>query len=316
MDRRAALFTIAATAAVRAPARAQTLQPVSVVGAAVDQSGALFYAKELGLFERAGLDVTISTPVSNGIIPAAVSSNAVNVAYTNIVQIEQAFKKGLPIAVIAGAAVNDERRPVNFLLVGKDSPIKTAADLNGKTLGAETLKGLGDFSVDAWVDQHGGDSASLKWAEVPFTTMGEAIARGRIDGAFFVEPYASQVRSTTRVLGRPYEAIGKRFLGAAYITSTAWAAAHPDTVARFVRAIHDGSVWGNANPEKSALILQKYSHVDATVIGTMARALYAEALVPQEIQLTIDFFAKYKMIDGTFDARTLIYPPQKAAAVL
>jgi NitT/TauT family transport system substrate-binding protein len=289
------------------PLSAQGLPQVRAVATALDQSGALYYAYELGIFTKHGLDVSITTPNDNALAVPSVVSNSVDFAYTNIVAIEQAFRKGIPITIVAPAAVNDARFPNNFLLVPKDSPIKTPLDLQGKTLGTAPLKSLGDTATNAWVEAHGGDSSKVKWVEIPYIACGAAMVSGRIDGAFIVEPFASQLRSTTRLLGRPYEVIGNRFLGAGYLTSKQWASDHSDLVTRFAAAIREASIWGNKNHAKSAVILEKYAKVDPETLAHMTRSVYAETVVAGELQPSIDFAAKYKFIDQAFPAADLIW---------
>ena len=299
-----------AAALAREPARAQSgLTKVRTFALAVDPCGALFYAKERGTFEAAGLDVDISLPTDYGaVIPGLVSGSA-DIAYGIILQIEQAYKKDIPVRIIAPAAMNDARHPTNFLLVAKDSPIKTPRGLNGKTLGSSPLKSIGTYATEAWINQNGGDASTLKWIDIPFPLCGEAIARGRIDGAFVVEPFATAARSQTKLLGRPYESISPYFLGAAYFTTPTYATAHPVIVRKFAGAIHEASVWANRNPAKSAPMLEKYSKVDAATLATMSRAVYAETLTPEIIQPTIDFGAKYKMLDAAFPATDILYHP-------
>jgi NitT/TauT family transport system substrate-binding protein len=276
---------------------------------AVDPCGAMFYAKELGMFAAAGLDVDISFPTDYGaVIPALVGGSA-DIAYGVILQIEQAYNKGIPITIVAPAAINDARRPTNFLLVAKDAPFRTPRDLNGKTFGSSPLKSIGTYATEAWLDANGGDSSTIKWVDIPFPLCGEAIAKGRIDAAFVVEPFATASKNVTRLFGRPYEAISPYFIGAAYFTTTAYAAAHPDIVKRFAGAIHDASLWGNKNAAKSGEILAKISKVDPDIVASMRRAVYADALTPELVQPSIDFGAKYKMLDTAFSAKNIIYRP-------
>ena len=308
MKRRSALAGLtAALLAPRAAVRAQGLTPLRLLGLPVDPCGALYYAKDLGLFEKAGLDVDISSPADYGIVVSALVSGSADIVYAQIMQGEQAFKKGLPLSMIAPAAINDQRHPTNYLLVAKGSPIASARDLAGKTIGTSPLKSLGTYAVDAWVDLHGGDSSLHKWADVPFPLLGEALARGRIDAAFDIEPFATQALPTTRLLGRPYEAVSPYFLGAAYFTTTAWAAAHPDLVKRFVATLHEASIWGNRNHDKSAVIMAKYAKVDVATVLQTARAIYTDTLSAADVQPTIDFGAKYKLLDAAFPAKELIY---------
>jgi NitT/TauT family transport system substrate-binding protein len=310
MNRRTALGGLTAAALIAGaprPLRAQTLPVIRTVATALDQSMALFYAHDLGIFQKHGIEVVLNVPNDNSLAVPSVVSNAVDIAYTNILAIEQAYKKGLPITLVAAAAVNDSRFPNNYLLVPKDSPIKTPADLTGKTLGTAPLRNLGDTCTNVWVTQHGGDGTKVKWVEIPYIACGDAMQAGRIDGAFIVEPYATRLRSTTRLLGRPYESIANRFLGAGYIASKQWAAEHPDLVTKFVAAIKEAAIWGNKNQAKSAEILEKYAKVDADTVAHMTRSIYAETLVAAEVQPTIDFAAKYKFLDDGFPASDLIW---------
>lgn len=312
MNRRSALAAIAAaTSAVALPAlplRAQTgLTKVRTFGLPVDPAGALYYAKDLGYFEQAGLDVEISTPADYGAVISALVSGSADIAYGIILQIEQAYQKGLPVTIIAPAAMNEAQRPTNFLLVAKDSPIKTPKDLNGKTIGSSPLKSIGTYATDAWINAHGGDASTVKWVDIPFPLCGEAIARGRIDAAFVIEPFATFARAQTQLLGRPYEAISPLFLGAAYFTTPAWANAHPDIVKKFAGAVHQASVWANKNTAKTVPMVSKFSKVDEATIAIMTRAVYAESLTPEIIQPSIDFGAKYKMLDTAFPAKDIIW---------
>jgi NitT/TauT family transport system substrate-binding protein len=311
MKRRSALLGLtAAIAAPRVALRAQGLTKLRTLALPVDQCGALFYAKELGYFERAGLDVDLSFPTDYGAVISATVGGSADISYGIIVALEQAFAAGLPITIVAGAAINDQRHPNNYFIVAKDSPIKSARDLNGKTLGTAPLKSLGTYAVEAYMSQHGGDPSTIKWAEIPFPLCGAAIGRGTIDGAFVVEPFATAARATTRNLFRAYEAISPLFLGAAYFTTTAWAKANPDTLRRFQTAIHEASVWGNSHHTESAVILEKYSKVDPDTLAHMVRSIYADAVTPQIVQPSIDFCAKYKMISAGFSAKDLIYSSQ------
>jgi NitT/TauT family transport system substrate-binding protein len=299
MKRGPAIAGLAAFAAAgTARLGAQSLPVVRTAATALDQSGSLYYAHDLGIFTKHGLDVSIFTVNDNSLAVPSVVGNTIDIAYTNIVAIEQAFRKDIPIVMVASASVNDSRWPNNYLLVPKGSPLKTPRDLEGKTIGTAPLKSLGDFATDA---------ALLKWVEIPYIQCGPAMQAGRIDAAFIVEPYATQIRATTQLLGRPYEAIAKRFVGAGYIASKQWASEHPDLVQRFVSALQEAAVWGNANHAKSALILEKYAKVDPDALAHMTRCVYAETLVVDEIQPTIDFGAKYHFLDAVFPASAMIF---------
>jgi NitT/TauT family transport system substrate-binding protein len=310
MKRRPLLLGIASALVARGAAAADlTPQPIRLMGVATDTAGALLYAKDLGLFQKHGLMADVDLPNSTSLAVSAVIGGAVDIAYTNVISIEQAYRKGSPIVIVCPANLNVPERPTSFLLVAKNSPIKTARDLEGKVIGTQPLKSLGDNAVNAWMAARGADPSKVKWLEIPFVACAEAVARGRIDAAVVVEPFGTQARNTTRLLGRPFDAVARYFYGGAYIASKTWAGAHQETVARFVAAIAEASRWANRNPHLSAAILEKYSGADAQTVETMTRVVLADRMDPADLQATIDFAAKYGIIDARFPANELIFQP-------
>jgi NitT/TauT family transport system substrate-binding protein len=309
LKRRSVLAGMAAALLAKPAAAAEPLVKIRAMGVATDTAGAILYAKDLGLYQKHGLDVDLQLPNSTSLAVAGVIGGGVDIAYTNVISIEQAYRKGSPIVVICPANLNVPERPTSFLLVAKNSPIKTARDLEGKVIGTQPLKSLGDNAVNAWMEARGADPAKVKWLEIPFVACAEAIERGRIDAAVVVEPFGTQARQTTRLLGRPFDAVAKYFYGAAYIASATWANANQQTVARFVAAISEASRWANANPKLSATILQKYSGADPETVSSMTRVVLADKMDPADLQATIDFAARYGIIDARFPAKDLIFRP-------
>lgn len=92
-------------------------------------------------------------------------------------------------------------------------------------------------------------------------------------------------------------------------TTPAWASANTDLVQRFAAAIEEASGWANRirNHQKSAAILAKYAHVDADTLAQMSRAVYAETLAAADVQPTIDFGARFKILDASFPAAGMIF---------
>src|SRR6202012_4818609 len=101
--------------------------------------------------------------------------------------------------------------------------------------------------ASAWIDANGGDSSTVSYVEIPFPAQPAALAQGRGDAIFEVEPFYGQAAKQVRVLFKGYSAISKHFLLNLWATTPEWAKAHPDLVKRFVSVMHDTSVWANKN---------------------------------------------------------------------
>jgi NitT/TauT family transport system substrate-binding protein len=286
---------VAALAGPAVPLRAQTPTVVHVATVGIDAGAEVYYAKELGYFSEAGLDVDIEASPNGGAAAAAVAGNGVDIGYADMVSIASGFGKSVPFTVIAPAAIHEPSAPVNLLVVANDSPVRSAKDLNGKVVAGSGLGTISGFVPREWLERNGADLASVKFIELPFPQMLPALEAGRIDAAMIAEPFYTAAKGKVRVLASPYDVVanGKPFLISAYFTTDAFASAHPDAVAKFAAAIRRAAVWANKNHAASADILLKYTKLDPSLAATMTRAYYGEQLTPQLLQPIIDIAAKY-----------------------
>ncbi len=289
-----------------APVASQSMQTLRIETIPFDAGSEAFYAKDMGFFAKQGLDVTVD-PVGNGpAIAAAVASGAIDIGFSNTLSIETAYKKGLPFVFIAAAALYSSAAPTSVLMVPKDSPLKTAKDLNGKTVGVNGLKNIAEYAPSMWIDKNGGDASTIKFVEINPTEDPAALEAHRIDAAFVAEPQITQAKATSRVFAKAYDVLGDGWMIAGYFTTRQWADAHPDLLRKFQAAMHETAVWANANADKSADILAKYTKLDPALVRASYRAKFGESLSPAAIQPTIDLAAHYKLLDE-FPAANLIY---------
>lgn len=289
------------------PATAQTKDKVTVGFPTVDPTAEVLYAYDLGYFDRAGLDVTLQPFANGGAIATGVASGALDFGVGNVISIEAAHRKGVPLVIVAPGAANVNSAPSNVLIVTKDSPLHRASDLNGKVVATNPLLGIGQLMTDEWMDRNGGDSSTVKYIEIPFPDAEGAVVQGRVAASLSVEPFITQSRNDARVFSNPFSVYGDNWLITAFFANGTWAQAHPAIVQKFATAIHDAGVWANANPAKSAEILAKYAHLDPAVVRQTIRARYAVTLTPRQLQVTIDGAAKYKIIDSAFPAQDIIF---------
>jgi NitT/TauT family transport system substrate-binding protein len=306
----AAIMTLAACIALALPARSQTLTVVHVTTVPIDAGAEVYYAKDMGFFAKAGLDVDIIAASNGGAAAAAVAGNAVDIGYSDMVSIASAFGRNVPFVVVAPAALHESTAPTSLLLVAANSPIHSAKDLNGKIVAGSGLGTISGYGPRAWIEANGGDFTSVKFIESPFPQMQPALDAGRVDAIAITEPFLTVARKTERVLGSTYDAIAKEFFISAFFTTSTWAKEHPDVLNRFITAIHEAAVWGNANHAKSAQILLKYTKIDPELAAGMTRIHYGERLTPALMQPVINVAAKYSKF-AAFPADELIYKPAK-----
>jgi NitT/TauT family transport system substrate-binding protein len=303
----AALLTLCASAA---PGTGQTVATVRIATIPAENGAEVYYAKEMGFFAKAGLNVEVQSIQNSGAIASAVASNAVDIGYGTLVPLSLAHIKEIPFVIVAPTVVYTSAAPNSALVVAAGSPIRSAKDLTGKTVGINGIGNISEYGPRAWIDRSGGDSTSVKFLELAFSEMPAALAAGRIDAAWLTEPYLASAKKNGRVLADAFDAIAKEFLIGGWFTTSQWAKDHPDAVARFAAVIRETAAWANKNPAKTADILVKYTKIDPATVATTVRSHYAERLTPSLMQPVIDVSAKYGKF-APFPAADLIYAPAR-----
>lgn len=288
-------FVLAAVAATRAPAFAQTPAAVRIQTNPIDSGAEVYYAHDLGLFAKAGIDAQIEPGKNGAAIAAAVAGGAVDIGYADLGSLAKAHTRGVDFAIVAPAAMWVASAPVNALMVAKNSAVRSARDLNGKTVAVPGLGTGADYTVRDWLQANGADLATVKIIELPYSAMPAALEAGRIDAAHVAEPFIAVARANARILASADDVLGKAYLRTVWFANAGWAKAHPDLVAKFGAVMRDTARWANdkRNYGQSAAILVKYTQIDPALVKSMTRVVYGESLDPKLLQPEIDSNAKY-----------------------
>lgn len=311
ITRSAFVASAAAVAAAPAALRAATgdLAVIRAGTIPADVSAVITYANDLGYFKDAGLDVQIQLMQSGPVIAPAVIGGTLDVGASNIASIAAARERGLMLKFFAAASIATPATVTDLIVVKADSPIKTAADLNGKTVAIVATKTMQDAAFRLWLDKHGADSKTVKLIEIPFPEMPSALATGRVDAAIPSEPFASQMRAGNRAIGSVYASMPSTIQVFGFFATDTWLAAHPDLAVKFATAIRKAAIWANAHPKESSAMLANFTKLDPAIAATMGRAVYATALDPATIQPVLDNAVRYDMLPHPMDANELIWKP-------
>jgi NitT/TauT family transport system substrate-binding protein len=288
------------------PAGAQTLETVKVASPPVDVAGSLFYAIDLGYFTKAGLDVQITQLTAGSPVVAAVLGNAVDMGSANLLPIAAAHLSGFPVVLVAPSGANSVKAPIDALIVAKDSPIKTAKDLNGKTCVTSALLNILQIQASAWIDKNGGDWKSVKWIDAPPPAEAATVSTGHVDCAAITEPFLSAALATGDVRLLAYEGaeVAPLVIEGGVFTSADYASKHAEMIKKFTRAIIDAGVWANTHHEEAAAILAKYSKRDPAKVAN--HAVFPDGLKASDLQPLIDAAAKYGAMKSPFPAADLL----------
>jgi NitT/TauT family transport system substrate-binding protein len=162
----------------------------------------------------------------------------VDIGFANVVSLSIAHERGVPFTLLASANLHMPTQvTAGILTVLKSGPIKSAKDLEGKVVAVNGLNNISSVSVQAWVDKNGGDWKTVKFVEMPFPQMPDAVRAGRVDAASIDaanEQLLVKPDTDLRRLANVFDAVGTHFAPSSWFTSAAWVDAHPAAAKAFI----------------------------------------------------------------------------------
>jgi NitT/TauT family transport system substrate-binding protein len=301
-------MVLAAALAASSPALPQhALIPVHLGVTPNDDMVSVVYALRSGLFEKAGLDVTIEKASSGAAIAAAVVSGAYDIGKSSITPMFDAHERGVPFVLIAPAAIYEAKNPYGGF-VSTVAP-RTGKDLEGKIVGTNSANDIGTLGIKAWMAKTGGDPTTLRHIEIPISAVAAAIDQHRIDGGEMVYPPLSAALEGGKLHLTPtLSAIAPAFLFSTWFTTKDYSARHPDVVKAFARVVAAAAAYTNAHPAETVQLLADFTGVPADDIAHMPRVRNGSVLTAALIQPAIDAAVKYGTTKATFPAVDLIDP--------
>ncbi|MFM9973324.1 MAG: ABC transporter substrate-binding protein [Beijerinckiaceae bacterium] len=135
----------------------------------------IIVAKERGLFAKRGLDVQIVEPSDPSAPPRLIAAGQGDIAVSYQPSYTRAVANKIPVIRIGTLVAT----PLNTLTVLADGPIKTLADLRGKTIGYSG-SGIHDMMLKAMLKSVGMTEADVKLVNVNFA-LSIALVSGRAD---------------------------------------------------------------------------------------------------------------------------------------
>lgn len=270
-----------------------------------------YFAQDMGFFTRAGLNVAVTTMGNGAAIAAGIVGGSIDLGTATPIAVATGYLHGVPLVIVAAGALSSASVRALMVCVSKASGIKTAKELEGKTVAVNALKSGSELGLDAWLDKNGADIAKVKVIETSFPDMGPALERGTIAAAVISEPAltAALKADNIEMIGNPDQAIAPVWINSCWFSTRDFVQTNPEAIRRFTRAIYDTQRWANSHQYDSAAILAKYSKMDVDTIRSMPRAPWADQLRLSDIQPALDTAAKYGMLARPVTAADLVDQP-------
>ena len=306
----ATLVTAGASARPTAPAQRQltTVNVQDVAGIPYDYLRLGVYQ---GFFRKRGLDVKVQAAAGGAVIVPALVNGSIQFGGSNVVSSMLAKSRALPIKMIAPgthAGGNPRKDDWAGVVVKRDSPIRTVQDLEGKTIATNTLRNVTEVTVKASLEKRGVDISKLKWLEVDFPQMHDALAADRVDAALIIEPFFYEAKKAgDRVIVQPYVGTRPGMQIGSYLTTESYIADHPATVRSFQLALADLSRWIARHPVATRKFLIAAAKLKRDTALHMGLPVWRTDVNAAGLQKTMDLMLKYGLLAKPIDVNDLIY---------
>ncbi|MCQ0094071.1 ABC transporter substrate-binding protein [Roseovarius sp. M141] len=170
------VFTAAFLSALTAvPACAQDKMTLVLDWFINPNHGPIVIAQERGYFADEGLDIEIIAPADASAPPKMVAAGQVDLAVSYQPQLHLQIAEGLPLIRVGTLIAS----PLNCLLVLKDGPIKTIADLKDSKIGY-SVAGVEEALLNAILNQHDITFDDVEMINVNWS-LGPSVMSGQVD---------------------------------------------------------------------------------------------------------------------------------------
>ncbi|WP_020592023.1 ABC transporter substrate-binding protein [Kiloniella laminariae] len=262
----------------------------------------LVIAKEKGFFTAEGLDVTLEAPADPNAPPKLVAAGQAELAVSYQPQLHIQVAEGLPLSRVGTLVAT----PLNSLVVLKDGPIHSLADLKGKKVGY-SVGGFEDVILDAMLENHGLSVKDVELINVNFS-LSPSLVSGQVDAV--IGAFRNFELNQMDIIKQPGRAFYVEEEGVPSYDELILVAHKDKTgdekISRFLRGLEKATTYLINHPDESwALFIQAYPDLDDELNkrawrDTLPRfALRPAALDQRRYREFADFLHSRKLIEST-----------------
>ena len=288
-----------------APA-AQAQDKVRVVILPFSESLGAVVADKQGYFKDEKLDVQFKIIGSGAEAMTLLQAGQVDLAFTNTVSTLQALEQGLQATIVApGAVVRTKGPDSTFALIARKGTLKSPKDLEGKVVATNVINSTNWLYDVIYLEKHGVDRSKVRFVELPFPQMGDALLNNRVDVIGPSEPFRTVLLDNGN-----FEAFVEPMVDAQpngditqYVAMTSWVQKNPEVANRFARAIRKGNAFANdpANEARVREINMQFTNLAPALKDRVKLPLFGMDVNVGEIRKTMDLLLKYGVIKTPVD---------------
>jgi ABC-type nitrate/sulfonate/bicarbonate transport system substrate-binding protein len=269
-------------------------------------------ARDKGFFAEEKLNVTWTVVSQGAWTVEAVYGGNVEFGGSGLIEPLIARGNGLELML---AVANTRIRPTppdnNAVLVRTADAITKPADLAGKTIAAGLINSINYIHMVHWLKNKGVDPTSVRFIELPFPQMADALYQNRLDAVWNVEPFMTlMVKSgNARILVHPYQENNPNMDVTGFYARESWLKSNRDVAVRFKRAMDRATRYFNdASKEERDDWVAKFTGVKVDLVAQMSLPHFVTEFNVPALRTNIDLAVSQKVVKP-FDVETMIWKP-------
>jgi NitT/TauT family transport system substrate-binding protein len=273
------------------------------------ETAAARLGKEKGFFSKRGIDLQVVDTSSGAASITALIAGQFDVVFANTVSVMQGRDKGLPLVMMAAASTSTGIQGKDFsaLVVSTHNGMKSAKELSGKTIAVNTVKNIGEITARLSVQKAGGDAASVKFVEMPFANMEQALEERQIDAAWMVEPFhTTALMHGLRDLASNYVDTAPGLTAAAFVTTDKILKQKPEIMKQLKAAIVESGNYANAHPQEVRAIIPTFTKITSAIADKFVIPRYDPEVNAASLKAMLPQMIKEDMISPKFNVDSVI----------
>jgi NitT/TauT family transport system substrate-binding protein len=278
-----------------------------------DDAG-LYIARDEGLFNAAGLHVTIDSIISSADATKGQNDGTYDITAGNSVSYIQAQATGQSnLEIVAEGSLMQPDNQALYTLPG--SSITDVNDLKGARIGVNALNNIGTLLISSVLQGYGLSPRQVHFVQVNFPAMGEALRSHLIDVAWLPEPFGSEDAASMglRELCDLDQGATANFPVGWYVVTKAWAKKYPRTLQAFLDALRQGQEIADGRRSAVEQAMEKLPFpytVPSMIASVMSLETYPLNVAPgidaSRVQRVADEMYQFQMLASPFKVSTML----------
>src|SRR3954470_23873221 len=313
---RIVIAALLAASALVSVAKAQDVPTIRVGWTIPAEESKYWMMRRPDRFPNLGKDYKIEWSQFQGTSPMsqALIAGALDCATQGVLPIAQGMDKGTFQTYVVAQHVGEKPGSFSVYWAVKDeSPIKTVADLKGKTVGISIIGGGTHGPFNLMLKRHGIDpEKDIKLVEVSFSLSEDALRQGRVDATNMNQPFAARAEAKGGI--RRLFALSEELPNIMHILEACrkdFVDKNPELVKQYVKDITAGLKMALGNRDETMKVVSEITKAPVAVLDTYLLKSNDFAREPgaapnyAAIQAMFDVYTNEKMIEKKLDAGAL-----------